>query len=87
MTLWRATTARFQSSGQISRKCLENFEEKGLLTLYLALGRCTWTADDGGRDPIAPVLLVPVGLKFKGQDIQTTDAAHEPDSAITSALC
>ena len=68
-------------------KCLENFEEKGLLTLYLALGRCTWTADDGEQDPIAPVLLVPVGLKFKGRDIQTTDAAHEPDSAITSALC
>jgi len=29
------------------------------LTLYLALGRCTWTADDRGRDPIAPVPLVP----------------------------
>jgi hypothetical protein len=29
----------------ISRKGLENFEEKGLLTLYLALGRCTWNAN------------------------------------------
>ena len=29
------------------------------MTLYLALGRCTWTADDRGRDPIAPVPLVP----------------------------
>jgi very-short-patch-repair endonuclease len=57
----------------ISRKGLENFEEKGLLTLYLALGRCTWTADDGGRDPIAPVLLVPIGLKFKGQDLRATE--------------
>ena len=57
----------------ISRKGLENFEEKGLLTLYLALGKCTWTADDGGRDPVAPVLLVPIGLKFKGQDLQETE--------------
>jgi hypothetical protein len=57
----------------ISRKGLENFEEKGLMTLYLALGRCTWTADDGGRDPLAPVLLVPMGLKFKGQDLQATE--------------
>lgn len=57
----------------ISRKGLENLEEKGLLTLYLALGRCTWTADDGGRDPVSPVLLVPIGLKFKGQDLQATE--------------
>jgi len=57
----------------ISRRGLENLEEKGLSTLYLALGRCTWTADDGGRDPIAPVLLIPVGLKLKGHDLQATE--------------
>ncbi len=57
----------------ISRKGLENLEEKGLSTLYLALGRCTWTADDGGRDPIAPVLLVPIGLKIKGLDLPATE--------------
>lgn len=57
----------------ISRKGLENLEEKGLSTLYLALGKCTWTADDGGRDPIAPVLLVPIGLKLKGQDLRATE--------------
>ena len=33
----------------IARKGLENLEEKGLSTLYLALGRSTWTADDGGH--------------------------------------
>jgi very-short-patch-repair endonuclease len=57
----------------ISRKGLENLEEKGLSTLYLALGRCTWTADDGGRDPVAPILLVPIGLKLKGQDLPATE--------------
>jgi Protein of unknown function (DUF4011) len=57
----------------IARKGLENLEEKGLSTLYLALGRCTWTADDGGRDPAAPVLLIPITLKLKGQDIQATE--------------
>ena len=65
--------AKLSAIRAISRKGLENFEEKGLLTLYLALGRCSWTADDGGRDPIAPVLLVPIGLKFKGQDLQATE--------------
>jgi very-short-patch-repair endonuclease len=57
----------------IARKGLENLEEKGLSTLYLALGRCTWTADDGGRDPIAPVLLIPVTLRLKGQDLDATE--------------
>ena len=54
----------------ITRKGLENLEEKGLSTLFLALGRCSWTAEDGGRDPFAPILLFPVTLKFKGHDIQ-----------------
>jgi very-short-patch-repair endonuclease len=57
----------------ISRKGLENLEEKGLSTLYLALGKCTWTSDDGGRDPVAPALLIPISLKLKGQDIRATE--------------
>ncbi len=64
---------KISSVRAISRKGLENLEEKGLSTLYLAVGRCTWTADDGGRDPIAPVLLVPVGLKLHGQDLPATE--------------
>ncbi len=31
----------------ITRKGLENLEEKGLSTLFLALGCCSWTAKDG----------------------------------------
>jgi len=57
----------------IARKGLENLEEKGLSTLYLALGRCSWTAEDGGRDSYAPVLLFPVNLKFRGHDIQSAE--------------
>lgn len=56
----------------IARKGLENLEEKGLSTLFLALGRCSWTAEDGGRDPFAPVLLLPIQLKFKGHDLVST---------------
>jgi hypothetical protein len=70
----------------ISRKGLENFEEKGLLTLYLALGRCTWTADDGGRDPVAPIILVPVGLKFKGQDLQATEIDIAGEAEVNPVL-
>ncbi len=70
----------------ISRKGLENLEEKGLSTLYLALGRCTWTADDGGRDPIAPVLLVPIGLKLKGQDLQATEVELAGEIEVNPVL-
>jgi very-short-patch-repair endonuclease len=64
---------KISSVRAISRKGLENLEEKGLSTLYLALGKCTWTAEDGGRDPIAPVLLVPIRLKLKGLDLPETE--------------
>ena len=64
---------KISSVRAIARKGLENLEEKGLLTLYLALGSCTWTADDGGRDPIVPILLIPIGLKLKGQDLEATE--------------
>ena len=57
----------------IVRKGLENLEEKGLSTLFLALGRSSWTAEDGGRDAFAPILLFPVTLKLKGHDIDATE--------------
>ncbi|HEX3987543.1 MAG TPA: AAA domain-containing protein [Acidobacteriaceae bacterium] len=53
---------------EIGRKALENLEEKGLNTLYLALGKATWQSDDGGRPPEAPVVLLPIALKSHGQD-------------------
>jgi very-short-patch-repair endonuclease len=70
----------------ISRKGLENLEEKGLSTLYLALGRCTWTADDGGRDPVAPVLLIPISLKLKGQDVKATEVQVIGEAQINPVL-
>ena len=69
----------FLNPGDIPEKGLENLEEKGLSTLYITLGRATWTADDGGRDPIAPVLLfIPVGLKLKGQDLARPESFSLP---------
>lgn len=70
----------------IARKGLENLEEKGLSTLFLALGRCSWTAEDGGRDPFAPILLIPVTLKFKGHDIQSTAIEIAGDLEVNPVL-
>jgi hypothetical protein len=51
-----------KSLRDISRRALENLEEKGLSTLFLTFGMATWPATDGGRPTEAPVLLLPIGL-------------------------
>ena len=48
---------RQKSLQDISRRALENLEEKGLSTLFLTFGMATWPATDGGRPSEAPVLL------------------------------
>jgi hypothetical protein len=50
----------------IARRAQANAEEKGLQTLFVALGMATWLANDGGRPADAPVLLLPVVLETKG---------------------
>jgi hypothetical protein len=51
---------------EIWRRAQTNQEEKGLATMFVALGMATWKASDGGRDSRAPVLLLPVGFEMKG---------------------
>lgn len=53
---------------EIRRRAISNMEEKGLETLFLALGMATWHATDGGRDPEAPVLLVPLTVRKSGRN-------------------
>lgn len=50
----------------IWRRALENQEEKGLATMFVALGMATWKSSDGGRSSDAPILLLPVSLELKG---------------------
>ena len=49
----------------ISRRALENSEEKGLSPLFVTFGMATWPAPDGGRPAEAPVLLLPVAISKK----------------------
>ncbi len=51
---------------EIARRAQVNAEEKGLQTLFVALGMATWPADDGGRPAESPILLFPVALESKG---------------------
>lgn len=50
----------------IQRKSLVNLEERGLETLFLALGLAEWPAPDGGRPYAAPILLLPAKIDSKG---------------------
>jgi very-short-patch-repair endonuclease len=70
----------------IGRKGLENLEEKGLSTLYLVLGKCSWAADDDGRDPSAPLFLIPISLEFKGQDIEATEIEIKGEVEVNPVL-
>jgi very-short-patch-repair endonuclease len=55
---------------EIARRAMANLEEKGLQTLFVAMGKATWPANDGGRPTEAPVLLVPALLETKGHGNQ-----------------
>ncbi|MGE0816170.1 MAG: AAA domain-containing protein [Vicinamibacterales bacterium] len=48
------------SLAEIARRAQINYEERGLDTMFLAMGMATWAMDDGGRPTSAPVVLVPV---------------------------
>jgi Protein of unknown function (DUF4011) len=71
---------------EIGRKALENVEEKGLVTLYLALGKATWPADDGGRDPEAPVVLVPITFQQRGQVDSTLSVQLNGEPQVNPVL-
>jgi very-short-patch-repair endonuclease len=46
----------------IKAKSKELEEERGLRTLFVAVGMVSWPATDDGRAPLAPLFLVPVRL-------------------------
>ena len=49
----------------IHKQARENLEEKGLDTLFLAVGLATWKVD-AGVAPRAPVALIPVAIAPEG---------------------
>ena len=62
-----AETELRQRASAIRKRALANLEEKGLATLYVALGKATWPVTDGGRAPEAVVILLPAQIEARGQ--------------------
>lgn len=49
----------------IHRQARENLEEKGLDTLFMAIGTANWSVDSG-PNPMAPIILVPISITPDG---------------------
>ncbi len=73
-------------AGEIRRRALTNREERGLETLYVAFGSVTWQADDGGRNPDAPALLLPVTIQSPGRDLKRATLSRAGDLEINPVL-
>ena len=71
---------------EIARRALSNLEEKGLQTLFVALGIATWPADDGGRVPESPILLLPVSLNPQGRGSRSFSMARTGPPQINLVL-
>ena len=64
----------------VRNKSTAHYEERGLETLYLAVGMAHWTGQKSAATPAAPVLLVPVRLAPKGA------AQEEFELSVTGEL-
>ncbi|MPZ67981.1 MAG: DUF4011 domain-containing protein [Actinobacteria bacterium] len=78
-----------QASGklqEIRRKALANLEEKGLETLFLAVGMATWDPADEGRPPESPVLLLPMEIEGRGRETRSLSLRRSGDAQINPVL-
>jgi len=66
----------------IRRQALTNEEEKGLETLFLAIGMATWRGRDDGRAPQAPVLLLPLTVESRGRENRNLVLRRAPDGDV-----
>lgn len=77
------TASRVQ---EIARRARINMEEKGLQTMFVALGMATWPAPDGGRPALAAVLLVPVAIESRGRESRLISLRRSGDIQINPVL-
>jgi very-short-patch-repair endonuclease len=79
-------TTATASVRELAKRALSNFEERGLDTLFLALGLASWPIADGGRPPSAPVLLVPMRATLKGNRGSNWSLRRTGDVRINDVL-
>jgi very-short-patch-repair endonuclease len=70
----------------VKAKAAENFEERGLQTLFLAWGMATWSNVRGTAVPAAPVLLRQAALTARGAAGEDFDASLPGEWEINPTL-
>ncbi len=70
----------------IRSKATENFEERGLRTLFLAWGMATWTSDRSASTPAAPVLLRQAHLTPRGRAEESFELALPEEWEVNPTL-
>lgn len=79
------TTAGARAHGIRDRAQINN-EERGLETLFLALGLATWPAADGGKPYNSPVFLLPIAFDQRGQDRSRLSLRRAGDLQVNLVL-
>lgn len=70
----------------IRRRAQANSEEKGIETLFLAIGMASWPAADGGRPPEAAVLLLPMIVEVRGRGGRLLALKRSGDAQVNLVL-
>lgn len=70
----------------VKAKATENFEERGIQTLFLAWGMATWTNQIGTATPAAPVLLREASLSPRGSAGEDFDVSLPGEFEINPTL-
>lgn len=71
---------------EIDRRALTNREERGVETLFLALGMATWSSVDDSRPPSAAVLLMPMTIEFRGRENRSASLRCNGDLQVNLVL-
>ncbi|MGH8636145.1 MAG: AAA domain-containing protein, partial [Burkholderiales bacterium] len=71
---------------EIRKRALINQEERGLDTMFLALGTASWPASDDGRPYSAPILLMPIAIEQIGMDRRGLTLARAGDLQVNLVL-
>lgn len=70
----------------VRNKANAHEEERGLKTLYLALGMAKWTGQKSASQPAAPVLLVPARLAPRGAAQEEFELSVTEDPEVNPTL-
>jgi len=71
---------------EMRRRALSNLEERGLETLFLAMGMASWNPADGGRPTEAAVLLIPTEVDARGRERRNLSLRRKGDIQVNLVL-